>query len=542
MKVLVVGAGRVGLIMAVALARLGHEVVCLEKDAERVGLLRQGRSPFWEAGLAEALQEELAAGLLAFAHAGTASAPVGAHAVESVADAGERSAIAPGTQVVLLCVGTPSTPMGGIDTSQLEAAVDFLLPRLKRQLQSQVQWQVQLQVHQDDGSSSGKVVLVTKSTVPVGTARALAARIAAQGMAGQVLVASNPEFLREGTALADALHPDRIVIGVREPEAAEVLRELYAGIDAPIVVTDWQTAELIKYAANAFLATRLSLMNELADLAEATGADIVQVAQGIGLDPRIGPHYLKAGLGYGGSCLPKDVAGLIHMATDQGVAPVLLTAVASVNTLRPGKVVAKLRQALGGSLAGRVVAVLGLSFKGGTDDLRSSPALEVVRLLARAGARVRAYDPAHAPASNAGPHADAAGCADAPGNPSPNPAHRQVPEPPPGGAAGAATAAAATRAAALPDPGLGLDPGDSVSVEILPHAYEAVRGVEAVAVLTDWNEFTQLDWERMREMMAGRVVLDARLCLDAAHLTGLGFVYIAPGRGQFPGTEVENRG
>ncbi|MBE3576172.1 MAG: UDP-glucose/GDP-mannose dehydrogenase family protein [Limnochordales bacterium] len=453
MKVLVVGAGRVGLIMAVTLARLGHEVVCLEKDAERVELLRQGCSPFWEAGLTQALREGLEAGRLAFAHAG------------------ERYVIAPDTQVVMLCVGTPVTAVGGIDLSQLEAAVEFLLPRLEEDVLPAV---------------TGPVALVTKSTVPVGTARALAARIAARGMAGRVLVASNPEFLREGTALADALHPDRIVIGMQEPEAAAILRELYAGIEAPVIVCDWQTAELIKYAANAFLATRLSLMNELADLAEATGADIVEVARGIGFDPRIGPHYLKAGLGYGGSCLPKDVAGLIHMACEQGVAPTLLTAVAAVNGLRPGKVVARLRQALGGSLEGRVVAVLGLSFKGGTDDLRSSPALEVVRLLARAGARVRTYDPAH----------------------------------PPGALA-------------------------AVSAEILPSAYEAVRDAEAVAVVTDWDEFVQLDWERMRKMMAGRIVLDARLCLDAAHLSKLGFFYIAPGRGQFPvfsGEEGENRG
>lgn len=470
MKVLVVGAGRVGLIMAVALARLGHEVVCLEKDEERVKQLQQGYSPFWEAGLAEALQEGLQAGRLVFVHPG------------------KPYVIAPGTQLVMLCVGTPSTPGGGIDLSQLETAIDFLLPRLE-----------EYRLPAGTGTGAGMIALVTKSTVPVGTARALAARVAARGLAGRVLVASNPEFLREGTALADALHPDRIVVGVQEPEAAAILQELYAGIDAPLIVTNWETAELIKYAANAFLATRISLVNELADLAEATGADIVEVARGIGLDPRIGPHYLKAGLGYGGSCLPKDVAGLIHMAQEEGVAPVLLTAVATVNALRPGKVVAKLRQALGGSLADRVVAVLGLSFKGGTDDLRSSPALAVVRLLAKAGARVRAYDPAHT-------HA-------------PSPAHLD----------------------------LQLDPRDRdyVSVEVLPSAYEAARGAEAVAVLTDWNEFTQLDWEGMREVMAGRVVLDARLCLDAAHLSELGFFYIAPGRGQFsgfPGVEGGSRG
>ncbi|MBE3584140.1 MAG: UDP-glucose/GDP-mannose dehydrogenase family protein [Limnochordaceae bacterium] len=507
MRVLVVGAGRVGLTTAVALARLQHEVVCLEKDAQRVETLRQGRPPFWEAGLAEALQGELAAGRLSFAHAG------------------EPYRIAPGTQAVILCVGTPSTPMGGIDMSQLEDAVDFLLPRLEQHLR-QAAPRPAATGNIGDVEGRAVVVLATKSTVPVGTARALATRIVAQGMAGQVVVASNPEFLREGTALADALHPDRIVIGVRESEAAALLQELYRGIDAPIVVTNWQTAELLKYAANAFLATRLSLINELADLAEATNADIVQIARGIGLDPRIGPHYLRAGLGYGGSCLPKDVAGLIHVAAAQGVPPLLLTAVATVNALRPGKVVERLRQALGGCLTSKVVAVLGLSFKGGTDDLRSSPALEVIRLLVQAGARVRAYDPAYAP-PNVVP----------PANPDTNNAghehdagQRSVHEP----SSGAHAGAAADLRDVFPDHALVSGQILGEAVEMLPHAYEAARGAQAVVVLTDWNEFTQLDWERMGKAMAGRVVLDARLCLDAASLSEAGFVYIAPGRGQFP--------
>ncbi|HHV55997.1 MAG TPA: UDP-glucose/GDP-mannose dehydrogenase family protein [Firmicutes bacterium] len=476
MTVLVVGAGRVGLVMAVALARLGHRVVGLEKDAERVELLRRGRSPFWEAGLQEALPEEMESGRLQFLHLDEQAGITG-------------TAGMPGSsQIVMLCVGTPPASAGGVDLSQLEEAVDSLLPWLR--------------------GTNRKVVLVTKSTVPVGTARALAARIEAYGLSDRVLVASNPEFLREGTALEDALHPHRIVIGVREPEAAEILRELYAPVDAPTVVTDWQTAELSKYAANAFLATRLSFLNELADLAEAMGADVVQVAHCLGLDPRIGPHYLKAGLGYGGSCLPKDVAGLLHMAADLGIAPVLLGAVAAVNAARPGKAVARLRQALGGRLAGRVVAVLGLSFKGGTDDLRSSPALEVVRQLLQAGARVRAYDPAHAPAPDL-----ARGLARAPAR-----------EP-------ARELAIVKARAAIPDPG--------GSLAIFPEAYEAVRGAQAVAVLTDWAEFPQLDWARIRALMTGRVVLDARLCLDEARLAGLGFTYLAPGRGQFPASPRE---
>lgn len=423
-RVAVIGAGYVGLPTAAVLARLGHTVVCAERDPARLDQLEAGRSPILEPGLEELLAEGRASGRLRFVRS----------AGEAVRGAG----------FVFLCVDTPQADDGSADLTAVEVAAEEITSNL----------------------APGSVV-VNKSTVPVGTAT-LVKRVTG------ATVVSNPEFLREGTAVRDSLRPDRIVVGSADRSAARRVGELFAGTGAPLIVTDTVTAETIKYASNAFLATKLSFVNALAGLCESLGADVRDVVLGMGYDRRIGFDFVRPGPGWGGSCLPKDTAALVHIAGAAGYDFELLRAAIAANREAQDRVVAKLEAATGGSLAGATVAVWGLTFKAGTDDRRSSPAVAVARRLAGEGAAVRTFDPTVE--ERAGGHADLVGLA------------------------------------------------------VCATAYEACRDASAVAVLTEWEEFRSLDLEKAAGLMARPAMVDARNLFDPSAARRAGFVYDGVGR------------
>ena len=342
----IIGTGYVGLTSGACFAHLGHDVVCADVDTDKVARLSAGEGRPGEVGLGDLVAEGRTAGRLRF--------------TDDVADA------VAGREVVVLCVPTPHAPDGSVDLSAVEAAATAIGPALE----------------------SGAVV-VNKSTVPVGTTHLVAGLLNRD----DVTVASNPEFLREGTAVADFLGPDRIVVGADDDRTREVVRSLYDGVDAPVVLTDPASAETIKYAANAFLVTKLSFANAIAAVCEAVGADIDDVVLGLGYDDRIGANYLRPGPGWGGSCFPKDSRALIHQAGQAGYDFRFLDSAIEVNRQQFDRIVDKVRRAVGGNLDGRAVAVWGLTFKAGTDDLRDSPALEIVDRILTAGASVRAHDP-----------------------------------------------------------------------------------------------------------------------------------------------------
>lgn len=433
MRVGVVGAGYVGLVAAAGLALAGHETVVAEANPVRLARLRERKAPFFEPGLDEWLER-----------AGARLTAVG-----SIAEMGPRD-------VVIIAVGTPSGVSGQSDLTYVRQAMQEVV-----------------------STAAPRTVIVMKSTVPPGTGRELVRQYVAPAGRGLAYV-SNPEFLREGKALHDWLHPDRIVIGAEERWAAERVVELYREIPAPVLQTDITSAEMIKYAANALLATKISFINEIANLCELVGAHIDDVAKGVGMDPRLGAHFLQAGIGYGGSCFPKDTRALYFTAAVNGYAFELLRAVIEVNRRQRIRVVQRLNAMLEG-LAGRSIAVLGLSFKPGTDDTRESPGLEIAVTLAGSGARVQVYDPV-------------AVLPDAGGPPS------------------------------APVP---LAPG----LVRTPSMEEALQGAQAVVVATEWPEFVQADWGRLHRLMAAPyVVFDGRNCLDAAPLIALGFRYVGVGR------------
>ena len=421
----VIGAGYVGLTTAVCLAHLGHRVRCGELDTEKVARLSRGEPTILEDGLEELLQEGLDAKRLHFV-AGAASAVEGA-------------------DFVFLCVPTPQRSDGSADVTVLESVAAEIGPHL----------------------TPGAVV-VNKSTVPVGSALRVERLLNRPGVG----VVSNPEFLREGTAVHDCLHPDRIVVGADDRAAAARVGALFAGAHAPLIVTDAATAETIKYASNAFLATKLSFVNAVANLSEAVGADVRDVLLGMAYDHRIGFDYLRPGPGWGGSCLPKDTRALLFMAETGGYEFPLLREVIETNEAQLSIVVTKIRHAVGGSLAGCAIATWGLTFKAGTDDRRDSPAVEIVNRLVAEGARVRVFDP-----TVTGP----------------------VPE--------------------LPD-----------GVEICADAYAACDGAAAVVVLTEWEELRRLDFAKVRALLAEPSVVDARNLLDPAALRRMGFAYVGVGR------------
>ena len=428
-RIAVIGAGYVGLTSAACLAHLGHDVVCGDLDEDRVRRLRKAEVPILERHLPVLVAEGLESGRLTFV-VGAASA---------TADA----------EFVFLCVATPQGDDGSADLTYLDAAVAEIAPVL-----------------------SDEAVVITKSTAPVGTARRVLRILEASGAPPGVRVASNPEFFREGESVHDFMSPDRIVVGCDDAETAVRLTGLYRGVPAPVIVTDPASAEMIKYASNSYLATRVSFVNALANLCEAVGADVKDVVLGMGHDSRIGSKFLQPGPGYGGSCLPKDTAALLHIAESAGCSLPPLVAAVEVNERQREVIVDKIERAVGGDWKGSVVAVWGLTFKANTDDLRDSPALDIAGRLLQRGARVRAYDPA----------------------------------------AGAQAASVC--------PGL----------EVVEDPYVCTDGAGVLAILTEWEEFRWLDFGRVRDSMASPRIVDARNLLDASSLRRHGFDYTGVGR------------
>jgi UDPglucose 6-dehydrogenase len=420
-QIAVIGAGYVGLTTAACFSSLGHEVICADIDEQRVERLRAGEIPIVEAGLEALVREGMEGGRLRFV--------VGA-------EVAARSA-----EFAYLCVPTPQGDDGSADLSYIEAAARQIGPVLP-----------------------SEAVVVNKSTVPVGSTRVVERVLGRDDVA----VVSNPEFLREGSAVHDFLNPERIVIGSDDQSAAVRVAALYIGVTAPIIVTDPASAETIKYASNAFLATKISFVNAIAAVCEAVGADVKDVVLGMGYDKRIGHEFLKPGPGWGGSCFPKDSRALVHIADSAGYSFDLLRGVITVNDDQFHRVVSKVREQMGGSLAGVRVGVWGLTFKARTDDTRDSPALRIVSLLADEGAEVSAYDPAvKAPVGGVVPAAD---------------------------------------------------------------PYSVCDGADVLVVLTEWDEFRWLDFDKVAGLMAEPRVVDARNLLDKPALERRGFVYTGIGR------------
>lgn len=414
-EIVIIGTGYVGLTTGTCLAHIGHRVRCVDIDAAKVERLSRGEIPIVEVGLAELVRANVHAQRLTFT----------TDAIEAV----------DGAEFVFLCLPTPQDADGSADLHFVRDAATAIGPHL----------------------SSGAIV-VNKSTVPVGSAGVVAEVLGRD----DVTVVSNPEFLREGTAVDDFLHPDRVVIGADDPAAAQRLVDVYADLHAPALVTDPASAEMIKYASNAFLATKLSYVNAIAEICEAVGADIDDVTHGMGLDPRVGAPFLQPGPGWGGSCFPKDSAALVKTASEFGVDFSLLRSTISTNEAQFDRIASKIVDAAGGNVHGVRIAVWGLTFKAGTDDLRDSPALAIVARLVEAGAIVQAFDPTVSKA---------------------------------------------------PRPG----------VEVAADAYSACQGAEVLAVLTEWPEFAQLDFDKVAGLLAKRNVVDARNVLDRKALTASGF-------------------
>jgi len=427
-SVAIIGTGYVGLTTGACLSHLGHDVVCADVVPEKVEALNRGEIPILEAGLEELVHEGLHSGQLRFV--------LGAAA--AVADA----------EFIYLCVPTPQGEDGSADLSYIQDAAAEIGPLLQ-----------------------AEAVVINKSTVPVGSTRVVEQALGRSDVA----VVSNPEFLREGTAVHDFLNPDRVVIGADDQSAAIRVAGLYIGLPAPLQVTDPASAETIKYASNAFLATKISFVNAIAAVCEAVGADVNDVVLGMGYDKRIGDAFLKPGPGWGGSCFPKDSHALVRIAEDAGYDFDLLKGVISVNEDQFERVADKVQRAVGGSLDGVTVAVWGLTFKARTDDLRDSPALNVIRRLRERGARVQAFDPA-VPAAKGATDARLEG------------------------------------------------------IEVSDDAYAATEGAHALVILTEWDDFRWMDFDKVRGSMAEPRVVDARNLLDRTGLLRRGFSYEGLGR------------
>jgi UDPglucose 6-dehydrogenase len=431
-RVAVVGCGHVGVVTAACLAELGHQVVGVDINKALIDGLRAGKVPFVEPGLMDLVVTNTGLGRLSF----TTSYQ------EALAGAG----------FVFLCVNTPSTAAGAADLRYVRGAVAQIAGALS--------------------ASNDRPLIVNKSTSPIGTGETIEAILGQtfQGKGDRPPIAANPEFLREGSAVYDFFHAERIVIGADSLEDARGVAALYEGIDVPIILTDIRTAEMVKYVSNAFLATRVSFVNEIAQLCEHLGIDIDVVVRGVSLDPRIGSAFFKPGIGYGGSCLPKDVAAMRHTGNSVGVAMRVLSSVQEVNIAQRGRAVSSIRRLLG-PLEGLTVAAWGATFKGGSEDLRESPALDVITLLRNEGARVKVYDPALVAASS-------------------------------------------------------VDFAD----EICGDALEAARGAHCVAILTDWPEFADVDLDEVRRLMAGHLLYDGRNLLRRSDVEAAGLTYCGVGR------------
>jgi len=434
MNVVMIGAGYVGLVSGACFAEFGASVICIDKDAAKINALSDGNIPIYEPGLEDLVKRNTAAGRLCFS----------TELPEAVAQA----------DLVFIAVGTPTRRGDGYaDLKYVYAATEEIAAHL-----------------------SGYTVIVDKSTVPVGTAREVHRIAKKTNPSADFDVASNPEFLREGSAISDFMRPDRVVLGVESERAEILLRELYRPlnlIESPVLVTDLESAELIKYAANAFLATKISFINEISQLCEKTGADVHAVAKGMGLDGRIGRKFLHAGPGYGGSCFPKDTVALIRMAQEHGVSSRIIEAVSEVNASQKARMVSKIRQALGGSEADKTIAVLGLTFKPETDDMRDSPSLAILPALVDKGAIIKAHDPE--------------GMAEA--------------------------------KALLPH-----------SIQYMDSIEAAVSGADAIVLMTEWNQYRGLDLAKTKSLMRGKVFVDLRNVYEPELMARHGFDYTCVGR------------
>lgn len=442
MRIAIVGAGYVGLVSGACFAEFGVDVCIVDTDASKIDALRQGRIPIYEPGLEKLVEENARDGRLTFTT--------------------ELAEAVRGAEAVFLAVGTPSRRGDGhADLSYVYAAAE--------------------QVAQ---AAQGPLVLVTKSTVPVGTGREVQAIVRRTRPELSIEVASNPEFLREGSAIGDFMRPDRVVIGTMEGEGGEralaVLRRLYRPlnlIEVPILAARIETAELIKYAANAFLAVKITFINEIADLCEKVGADVHDVARGIGLDGRIGRKFLHPGPGYGGSCFPKDTLALVKTAQQVGAPTRIVEAVVEINDRRKKQMAERVIAACGGSVKGKTIAVLGLTFKPNTDDMRDSPSLDIIPALQAAGAKIRAFDPA----------------------------------------------------------GIEEAKKHLKDVDYCDGPYHAMDGADAVVLITEWDEFRALDFRRIKELLKSPVFIDLRNVYRPASMAEQGFAYHSIGRGACDG-------
>ncbi|MDX2103930.1 MAG: UDP-glucose/GDP-mannose dehydrogenase family protein [Alphaproteobacteria bacterium] len=438
MRIAMIGTGYVGLVSGACFSEFGTEVVCVDKDTGKIDGLNNGRIPIYEPGLDKLVETNFKAGRLTFTT--------------------DLAAAVAGADCVFIAVGTPSRRGDGhADLSYVWAAAEEIARAI-----------------------TGYTVVVTKSTVPVGTGREVARIIRETNPTADFDVVSNPEFLREGSAIGDFMRPDRVVIGASTERAREVMRSLYRPlflIETPIVFTSIETSELIKYAANTFLAAKITFINEIADLCEKVGADVHDVAKGIGLDGRIGKKFLHPGPGYGGSCFPKDTLALVKTAQDFGAPLRIIETVVDINDKRKKAMAGRVVEAAGGSLVGKTVAVLGLTFKPNTDDMRDSPSLDIVPALLAAGATVRAYDPE-------GMHE----------------ARKILPP----------------------------------EVIFCDTAYETMGGAHVLTIVTEWNEFRSLDLARVKSLMVEPVMVDLRNVYDPEPMAQAGFRYTSIGRGTKP--------
>jgi len=432
MNITVVGTGYVGVVTAACFAEFGVQVVAVDKDDAKIALLQQGQVPFFEPGLEEMVRRNMREDRLTFS--------------TDLKAAVEKSL------VILIAVGTPQGDGGAADLGSVREVVLGIARYM-----------------------NGYKVIVTKSTVPMGTGAMIRSLIEEnQSQRAPFSVASNPEFLREGAAIEDFMRPNRVVIGTEDPQAIAIMKDLYNPlylIETPFVLTNVVSAEMIKYASNAFLATKISFINEIAGLCEAVGADVHEVARGMGLDNRIGRKFLHPGPGFGGSCFPKDTHAVVRMSSEAGVPARIVQAAIEVNQHQIAVMVEKITRAVGG-LKGRTIACLGLSFKPNTSDTRDSPAIRIIQELLKGGARVRTYDPAAM-----------------------QEAHHVLPE-----------------------------------VDFAEDAYDAARGCDALVIVTEWNQFRSLDWERMKKTLHSPTVVDLRNVYEPDQMARLGFDYTGVGR------------
>ncbi|MGH9458062.1 MAG: UDP-glucose dehydrogenase family protein [Thermoanaerobaculia bacterium] len=433
MNLAVIGTGYVGLVTGAGLADFGNEVICVDVDEKKIDALRRGEIPIYEPGLDTIVARNVAEGRLQFS-----TDLVGA--IQSA-------------RAIFIAVGTPPKADGSADLRYVAEVARSIADHL-----------------------NGPKLVITKSTVPIGTGRLIEKIIGEARKDHRVSVVSNPEFLREGSAIEDFMKPDRVVIGASDEEAVELMEEIYAplhSLDIPFVVTDVESSELIKYAANGFLATKVSFINEIASLCEIVGANVQDVALGMGLDNRIGTKFLQAGPGFGGSCFPKDTSAIADIARRAGYRFQIIEAVIDVNQKVKLRMIDKVVEAMGGDVDGKTIALLGLAFKPETDDMRDSPSIPLVRGLQQRGARLRAYDP-QATANARAMFQDVAFCKD---------------------------------------------------------AYETASGADALVIVTEWNEFRALNLDRIRKALAEPVIIDLRNLYDARRVEDAGFRYVSVGRG-----------